>query len=51
MNAAIMSLELHERGIHAVRPGAGVAGVTGDRSPARRGRLLAVAAAQRKMPG
>jgi hypothetical protein len=29
MNAAFMLLELHDGGIHVVRPGAGGAGVTG----------------------
>jgi hypothetical protein len=32
VNAAFMSLELHERGIHALRSGAGGAGVTKVRS-------------------
>ena len=35
MNAPFMSLELHERGIHVVRPGAGGAGAAGVRSRAR----------------
>jgi hypothetical protein len=38
VDAATMHMERHERGIHALRPGTNVAGVTQARSAVRRGR-------------